>query len=102
MKINGNSVKQAATAQVNAKDLEKNLSAKDKKDISSSSLMGSAEVKMSPEAQAFQKAKAIASDSSIDEAKVSRLQKLIDEGKYRVDAAAVSDRLVDEQLLAGD
>ena len=34
----------------------------------------------------------------IDEAKVSRLQKLIDEGKYKVDAKEIADKMVDEQL----
>ena len=32
----------------------------------------------------------------IDEAKVARLQKLIDEGKYNVDADAIADRMIDE------
>lgn len=56
----------------------------------------SVRVNVSDRAQAFQKAKAIASEQTIDEAKIARLQKLIDEGKYEFDAAAVADRLVDE------
>ena len=35
---------------------------------------------------------------AVDEAKVARLQKLIDEGKYKVDAESVADRLVNEHL----
>lgn len=45
------------------------------------------------------KAKEIAGQPmSVDEAKVARLQKMIDEGKYKVDADSVADRLVDEHL----
>lgn len=57
-----------------------------------------APVKLSNQAQAIKKAKEIANQQTVDEAKVARLQKLIDEGKYKVDAEAVADRLVDEQL----
>lgn len=63
---------------------------------------GSEKVSLSEKAQAFQKAKSIASDSSINEAKVARLQKMIDEGSYNVNAAAVADRLVDEHLSMTD
>ena len=37
-------------------------------------------------------------NDSIDEAKVARLQALIDAGEYKVDADAIADRLVDEHL----
>ncbi|MCB0350803.1 MAG: flagellar biosynthesis anti-sigma factor FlgM [Bdellovibrionales bacterium] len=103
MKINNNNIKQPLAAQVNAKDLEKNLETKGKsKSDASSSLFGSTSVKMSPEAQAFQKAKAIASTDTVDDAKVERLQKLIDAGKYNVSAEAIADRLVDEHIMAGE
>ncbi len=59
-------------------------------------------VAMSPQAQSMQKAKAIAGKDTVDDAKVARLQKLIDEGKYKVDAKAVADRLVDEHLSTGE
>ena len=58
----------------------------------------SARVDVSERAQLMQKAKDIASKTSVDEAKVARLQKLIDEGKYKVDADAVADRLVDAHM----
>jgi negative regulator of flagellin synthesis FlgM len=58
-----------------------------------------AKVNVSERAQGMQKAKEIASQQTVDEAKVARLQKLIDEGKYKVDSKAVADRLVDEQLV---
>jgi negative regulator of flagellin synthesis FlgM len=56
-------------------------------------------VNLSDRAQMMAKAKEIAQNTETgNEAKVARLQKLIDEGKYNVDAAAVADRLVDEHL----
>ena len=57
-----------------------------------------AKINLSDKAQALQKAKDIASDSSINEARVSELQNLIDSGNYKVDAKAVADRLIDEHL----
>lgn len=58
----------------------------------------SVKLNLSDRAQEFQKAKDIASKTDVDEAKVARLQKLIDDGKYAVDASAIADRLVDEHL----
>src|SRR5689334_10878232 len=47
----------------------------------------------------MQKIKELATPTdTVDEAKVARLQKLIDEGKYKVDADAIADRLVDDHL----
>lgn len=34
----------------------------------------------------------------VDQAKVEKFRKLIDEGKYKVDANAVADKMVDEEL----
>lgn len=63
----------------------------------------SAKVDVSARAQQMQKAKEIASrPDTVDEAKVARLQKLIDEGKYKVDADAIADRLVDEHMTIPD
>ena len=60
----------------------------------------SAKVQLSDKAQLMQRAKEIALNApDTDEAKIARLQKMIDEGKYRVDADAVADRLVDNHLL---
>jgi flagellar biosynthesis anti-sigma factor FlgM len=62
-----------------------------------------AKVDVSERAQMMQRAKELAGgEMSVDEAKVARLQKLIDEGKYKVDADKISDRLVDEHLLIPD
>lgn len=103
MKINNSGVKSAQTAALQSKDLEKTLkTTKGAQVEAQSSIEGSAKINMSDKAQAFQKAKAIASADTIDEAKVARLQKLIDEGKYKVDAQAVADRLIDEQIATGE
>lgn len=57
----------------------------------------SAKVEVSSRAQDMMRAKELATPSdSIDEAKVARLQKLIDDGKYQVDAGAIADRMLDE------
>ena len=67
------------------------------------SAAGSANVNVSERAQMMQKAKDIATKpDTIDEAKVARLQKLIDEGKYNVSADAIADKLVDQHLLIPD
>lgn len=64
--------------------------------------LDSAKVDMSKEALAMQKAKAIAGKDVNNDAKVARLQKLIDAGEYKVDSEAVADKLVNEHLLMGD
>ena len=85
---NINSAKQKGVEEADAK----RGSGVDKADI------GSVKLNLSDRAQAFQKAKEVASKVDVDEAKVARLQKLIDEGKYSVDASAIADRLVDDHL----
>ncbi len=61
--------------------------------------LGAAKVNVSGRAQAMQKAKEIAGDQSIDEAKVARLQKMIDAGEYKTDAGAIADKMVDAHML---
>jgi negative regulator of flagellin synthesis FlgM len=62
-------------------------------------LGSAARVDVSSRAQEMKRAKELATPSKdIDEAKVARLQSLIDSGKYKMDAAAIADRLVDEQM----
>lgn len=70
--------------------------------VDSAAVKDSSQVNVSTRAQALQKAKEIASDQSVDEAKVARLQKLIDEGKYKVDAQAVADKMVDTHMSFPD
>lgn len=60
-------------------------------------------VDVSERAQMMQKAKDIAGQPmTVDEAKVARIQKMIDEGSYKVDADKVADRLLDEHLQIPD
>ncbi len=102
-------LKGSAIAAANAKTLKKTEEAELKEAKNSrhektgeaTSRNDSARIEMSREAMAMQKAKQLASPNGIDEAKVARLQKLIDEGKYHVDASALADRVVDEHLKMG-
>ncbi len=99
MKINNN-----IGATISGLDSSKSKSAdkskaQDGSNVNKKSLDGSAKINLSERAHMMSKAKGIASESSVDEAKVNRLQALIDKGEYNVDAAAVADRLVDEHLL---
>ncbi|MEK2644174.1 flagellar biosynthesis anti-sigma factor FlgM [Bdellovibrio sp. BCCA] len=67
--------------------------------LSSSSLGESSRVELSPRAQEAKRIKELAmSAPDVDEAKVAKFRKLIDEGKYQVDAKAIADKMVDEHL----
>lgn len=62
-------------------------------------------VSLSSRARDFEKAKALAlreEESADREEKIARLQKLIDEGKYTVDADKVAQNLLKEHLLMND
>jgi negative regulator of flagellin synthesis FlgM len=59
----------------------------------------SAKINLSDRAQMMKKAQEIASNTpDVDMDKVTRLQKMIDEGKYQTDAKAIADRMIDEEL----
>ncbi len=61
--------------------------------------LGASKVDVSPRAQQMKKAKEIANSTpDINEEKVARLQKLIDDGKYNVSAKDIADRMVDEEI----
>lgn len=76
---------------------------KTKAPTSRGEIKDSANVNVSERAQMMQRAKDIASQpDGIDDAKVARLQKLIDEGKYNVDAQSIADRLVEEHMTIPD
>lgn len=58
-------------------------------------------VDLSPRAQDLKQIKELANSvPDVDQAKVDKFQKLIDAGKYKVDAKAVADRLVDEHMFS--
>ncbi len=69
------------------------------KSVGAEALSSSAKVDVSPRAQEMKRVKEMATPSSgVDEAKVARLQALIDSGQYKVDARAIADKLVDEHM----
>lgn len=99
MKI-GNKVNPSVqNANMNSTDRVNIKSNKQNPSVGAKSLGESSKVDVSSRAQMMNKAKEIASEQTVDEAKVARLQGLIDSGKYKVDAQAIADRLVDEQLM---
>lgn len=53
---------------------------------------------LSPQARQIAKATDIAKEQSVDEAKIARLQQMIDGGTYKVDAEAVADKVLSEHL----
>lgn len=56
-------------------------------------------VAVSSRAQEAKKIKEIAMAApDVDQAKVEKFRKLIEEGKYKVDANAVADKMVDDEL----
>ncbi len=74
--------------------------AQDVKDLTTSGKNEATKLNLSERAQDIRKAKDIAmSTPDVDMEKVDKFRKLIDEGKYKVDAKAVADRMVDEGLL---
>ena len=67
--------------------------------LTSSNLGESSRVELSPRAQEAKRIKELAmSAPDVDEAKVAKFRALIDEGKYKVDAKAIADKMVDEHL----
>lgn len=70
-----------------------------KTDLKSNDIKDAARVDVSNRAMDAKKIKDIAmSTPDVDEAKVAKFRKLIEEGKYKVDAKAVADRMVDEHF----
>lgn len=64
-----------------------------------SKLVDGSKVELSPRAQEAKRIKEIAmSAPDVDEAKVAKFRKLIDEGKYKVDAKDIADKMVDAHL----
>ena len=98
MKVN-NSISTSARALESGKARQAGDAAKNSiaKGVDKADLAESAKVSMSARAQEIAKAKELATPSTeINEAKVARLQKLIDSGQYQVDASAVADKLLHE------
>jgi len=80
---------------------DKNASQVDKlKDLSGKTDNDAVKIDLSSRAQDVRQIKELAmATPDVDMAKVEKFRKLIDEGKYKVDAKAVADRMVDENLM---
>ena len=94
-KVNPSVVNQATTDKLNLRSKKDPMSSAEKAEA----VKDSSKLELSSRAQMMNKAKNIASEETVDEAKVARLQKMIDEGRYHVDASTIADRLVDEHLV---
>ncbi|OFZ31635.1 MAG: flagellar biosynthesis anti-sigma factor FlgM [Bdellovibrionales bacterium RIFCSPHIGHO2_01_FULL_40_29] len=71
------------------------------KDLAAASGNDAVKVDISERSHDIQRIKDLAKASpDVDQAKVDKFRKLIDEGKYKVDAKAVADKMVDEQLMS--
>lgn len=61
--------------------------------------LGASKVDVSTKAQEAKRIKELAKAApDVDMEKVAKFRQMIDEGKYKVDAKAVADRLVDDEL----
>lgn len=62
-------------------------------------LGNSSKVAVSPRAQEAKRIKELAMAApDVDEAKVAKFRQMIDEGKYKIDAKAIADRMVDDHM----
>ncbi len=90
--------KSKSSAIANQKDIG---SANALKDLAALGGTEASKVDISERSQDIRQIKELAKASpDIDQAKVDKFRRLIDEGKYKVDAKAVADKMVDEQLLS--
>jgi negative regulator of flagellin synthesis FlgM len=63
---------------------------------------GDANTEISAKGKEFAKAKAVAHEApDVREEKIAALKARIAEGRYKIDADAIADRMVDEHLKAG-
>ncbi len=88
----------AGTSTTGAKETTSKNSRSAAAEALGASVGNSTKVDLSARAQEMKRAKEMATPGGVDEAKVARLQSLIDSGQYKVDARAIADKLVDEQM----
>jgi flagellar biosynthesis anti-sigma factor FlgM len=94
--INGVDPQKTDRLDLKSKQGKKDLGSLDK----SAEFNDAARVDLSQRAQDMKKIKDLAmAEPSGRAEKIARLQKLIDEGNYKVDTEAVADRMVDEHLI---
>jgi negative regulator of flagellin synthesis FlgM len=85
------SEKAGASAAANVKDVKTDA-------LQNLGTADAAKVNLSSRAQDIKRAQEIArSTPDVNEEKVARLQKLIDEKKYKVDASEIAGKMIDEQ-----
>ena len=94
------SAKQDRAAGVNSKSTDAKLGALDKLgETKSAPGSDASRVELSPRAKDAKRIKEIAMQTpDVDEAKVAKFRKMIDEGNYKVDAKSIADKMVDEHL----
>lgn len=108
MKITHNKVGQNlnltdASKTEKATDKAKTSEAKNSPSVGFGSPTESSKVELSSRAKDVQKIKDLAlSAPDVDQAKVDKFQKLIDSGKYKVDAKAVANKLVDDHMFSAE
>ena len=69
------------------------------KNIGADNLGESSRIDVSPRAQEAKRIKELANAApDVDAAKVEKFRQLIDQGKYKVDARAIADKMVDDHL----
>lgn len=107
MKVQNNigpNINQIESAKTDRVDIKGKAQNKDKAvGPSEADLASASRVNLSPRAQEMKRVKELAMAApEVDEAKVAKFQKLIDEGKYKVDAKSLADKMVDEHLMMGE
>ncbi len=102
MKISNNNVGSSQLQNLDATKDRVDISSRNakKSDALSGDLQSSAKVNLSERAQDIKKIREVALASpDVDEEKVARLQKMIDEGSYKINADEIADSMVDEHLM---
>lgn len=101
MKVNNKPVQQPLVHNKNIGQANSaNAKAKDKLSVNNKQQMSdAAKVNLSSRAKDINKAMEIAKQTKTDEAKLDRLQKMIDKGEYKVEADKVADSLINEHLI---
>ena len=80
-------------------EVKKNSKTSESTAASSSSDSKAAKVELSPRVQDIKKIKEIANKTpDVDAEKVAKFKQMIAEGKYKIDAKAIADKMVDEHL----
>ncbi len=102
MKVDGSKIGGTLGANRDILDIgeKKSDSASGKKKVNETLLRDSAKLNVSAKGQDYAKInEAVKNVGDVDEAKVAKLQQLIDSGKYNVSAEDIADKMVDEHMM---